>query len=153
MKKMSKIAVLALAFVMLASLAACGGGKAATPAEVYTAQSAYIEAGYEGECVNDLVDTLVLNADGAYTWTHTMMVNHNEAGVIVYYMTTIYEGTYTVDSEADGVKTVTLSDATKAMVNLNGGASTSDSDSSLLEGGEGRTVTCDTSNCSVTFPG
>lgn len=146
MKKfIAKIVAAALLLTALATLCACGGSAKAAPAEVYTTQYAFVEAGYEGDCVNNVANTLVLNADGTYTYINNFTVNQ-VGGVVVFYTTDFYTGTYKVDSTADGVKTVTLAAPTAAVSNGMGTATTSAEDASLLEGFGGATVTCDTAN-------
>jgi hypothetical protein len=150
MKKLVKIFALVLSLTMILTLSACGGGAKAEPAEVYNCQSDFVEAGYEGDCISTIASTLVLNSDGSYTLVSNFFVNQ-VSGVVVFFTTNYYTGTYTVDSEADGVKTVTLSDATHCVSNMNGTATTSDEDSSLLEDGAGQTVTCDTATLTLTL--
>lgn len=146
MKKLSKILAIVLTVAALcAMMTACSSGAKAAPAEVYTAQFAFVEAGYEGDCVNNTNQTLILNADGSYTYVENFNVNQ-VSGIVVFFSTTHYTGTYKVDSEADGVKTVTLSAPTAALNNSAGNATTSAEDPSLLEGFAGGTVTCDTGN-------
>ncbi len=94
---------------------------------------------------------LALNTDGSYTLIKNFFVNQI-SGLVVAYTTDYFSGTYTVDSEADGVKTVTLSAPTSCVENMNGAASTSSEDSSLLEGFTGGTVTCDTATKALTMP-
>lgn len=148
---MKKIIAMVLTLMLALGLTACGGDSSASaPAEVYTTQSDFIEAGYEGDCINQIASTLVLNADGTYTLVSNFTVNQI-SGVVVFYTTTFYQGTYTVDSEEDGVKTVTLSDATSAVSNSMGAPTTSDDDAELLEDGAGQTVTCDTTNNQLTL--
>lgn len=151
--KITKILSLTLALCAILMLSACGsssssGGEAAT--EVYTTQYDFVEAGYEGDCINTIATTLVLDGNGNYTLVSNFLVNQ-VSGAVVFYETSFYEGTYTVDSEADGIKTVTLSDATYALDNLSGVGTTSDEDASLLEDGAGQTVTCDTSSNTLTL--
>lgn len=150
--KITKLLTLAMALCAALTLSACSGGSASAEAavEVYTTQNDFVEAGYEGDCVNTIATTLVLDGNGNYTLISNMMVNQ-VSGVVVYFETSFYEGTYTVDSEADGVKTITLSDATSAMVNASGVGTTSDEDATLLDGGAGQTVTCDTSSNTLTL--
>lgn len=150
--KITKLLTLAMALCAALTLSACSGGSASAEAavEVYTTQYDSVEAGYEGDCINTIATTLVLDGNGNYTLVSNFLVNQ-VSGVVVYYETNFYEGTYTVDSEADGVKTVTLSDATYALSNLSGVGATSDEDASLLDGGAGQTVTCDTSSNTLTL--
>ena len=116
--------ILALAFV------ACGAK--ATPAEVYTAEGDWVEAGYEGDCIitNRLI--LVLNGDGTYALEDGFFVNQI-MGNIVFYTKTMYKGTYTATAaDAEGNKTVTLAAPTSGYQNMNGVVSTSAEDAELL---------------------
>ena len=150
MKKLSKILSLALVLLMMvAMLSACGekGG----PAELYNCQSDFVEAGYEGDCIMTNAYVLALNTDGSYTLMKNFFVNQ-VSGIVVAYTTDYFSGTYTVKSEADGVKTVELSAPTSCVENMNGSPLTSAEDSSLLEGFTGGTVTCDTATNTLTMP-
>ena len=144
MKKLSKVLALALTLVMIVTLlSACGGGAAAGPAEYYYYRVDHVDAGYEGDVINTDYYSLVLNADGTYKLVWDAFVNQ-VSGVVVYFDANTFTGTYTVKSEADGVKTVELSAPTKALNNLNGALMTSAEDSSLLELFTGATYACDT---------
>ena len=128
---MKKAIALLLTLVMVLALAACGSPKA-SPAEVYTAESDWVEAGYEGDCIitNRLV--LVLNADGSYSLEDGFFVNQ-VSGAIVYYVKTMYTGTYTAgEANADGDKTVTLAAPTGGYQNMNGVVSTAAEDAEIL---------------------
>ena len=130
-----------------------GGGSASSePAEVYTSHNNFVEAGYEGDCINTVNTTLILNADGSYTLVSDFIVNQ-VSGIIVFSNTTYYEGTYEVTGESDGVKTVNLSDAVSASSNAAGLVTTSADDASLLDGCKAQTVTCNAADNSVTMPG
>jgi len=129
---MKKAIALILALAMVFTLTACGGS--AKPAEVYTAESDWVEAGYEGDCVitNRLV--LVLNDDGTYFLEDGFFVNQ-VSGAIVYYVKTAYQGTYTAGAaDADGVKTVTLTAPTNGYQNMNGVVSAAKDDAEILTG-------------------
>ncbi|MBQ1493079.1 MAG: glycoside hydrolase family 3 C-terminal domain-containing protein, partial [Blautia sp.] len=117
-------------------------GGSGRPAQVYNNHTNFVEAGYEGDCVNTITNTLILNDDKTYTLVNDFCVNQ-VSGIIVFSNTTYYEGTYEVESEDDSSLTVSLSDATKAISNAAGITSTSADDASLLEGCKARSVTCD----------
>lgn len=142
MKKMSKVLAVLLAAVTVFAMVGCGS-KTSAKAELYQGRKAYVEAGYEGDCVNDVTTSLVLNGDNTYTLVENTSVCQ-VGGVVVAYWTYTSEGTYKVDSEADGTKTVTLADATSVVYNMNGSITTSDEESSLMDAGKGKTVTLDT---------
>ena len=108
----------------------------------------FVEAGYEGDCINTNAYTLILSGDN-YTLQKAFYVNQI-SGVIVANTTAQYPGTCTV-SEADGVKTVTLNAPTEAFCNLNGGVSTSAEDPDLLSDFEWSTITCDTATKTLTL--
>ena len=126
---MKKVLILVLALVLVLSLTACGSSK---PAEFYTGETDWVEAGYEGDCIitNRLV--LVLNDDGTYNLEDGFFVNQ-VMGNIVFYTKTVYNGTYKAgEANADGVKTVTLDAPTTGSQNLNGVVSTSTDDADIL---------------------
>lgn len=152
MKKLSKILIGLLAVLTLVSLSACGqSGSATSAAELYNCQSDFVESGYEGDCIMTTAYVLALNGDGSYTLMKNFFVNQ-VSGIVVAYTTDYFDGTYTVDSESDGVKTVTLSAPTSCLENVNGSPVTSTEDSSLLDSFAGCTVTCDTATNSLTMP-
>ncbi len=151
MKKLSKILTIALALVMIVTLLSACGGKKAAPAEVYTCQSDFVEAGYEGDCINTNARVLVLNADGSYTLIKNFFVNQI-SGVVVAFTTDYFTGTYTAtEPDADGVKTVTLSAPTSCVENMNGSASTSADYPDLLDGFAGGDVTVDVNTLVLTI--
>ncbi len=152
MKKLSKVLACLLAVLTLVSLCACGnGGAKAAPAEVYTCQSDFVEAGYEGDCINTNARVLVLNADGSYTLIKNFFVNQI-SGVVVAFTTDYFTGTYTAtEPDADGVKTVTLSAPTACVENMNGSASTSADYPDLLDGFAGGDVTVDVNTLVLTI--
>ena len=128
---MKKALALVLALMMVLALSACGGEKAA-PAEFYTGESDWVEAGYEGDCIitNRLV--LVLNPDGTYFLEDGFFVNQ-VMGSIVFYTKTVYIGTYTAgEANAEGIKTVTLAAPTDGSQNLNGVIATAADDADIL---------------------
>lgn len=139
---MKKAIALALSLCLAFSLAACSGGGKATPAEVYTFETDFVEAGYEGDCINTNAYVLVLNSDGTYTFIHNFFVNQ-VSGVIVAFTKTTYTGTYTAGEASDGVKTVTLAAPTSGTQNANGGVTTSAEDAEILSGFEFGTITVD----------
>ena len=127
---MKKTLAIVLALVMMLAFVACGAK--AIPAEVYTAESDWVEAGYEGDCIitNRLV--LVLNGDGTYNLEDGFFVNQ-VSGVIVFYTKTMYKGTYTAGTaDAEGNKTVTLAAPTDGYQNMNGVVATAAEDAELL---------------------
>lgn len=145
-KLMSIVMVLALAV----GVTACGGSAKSVggSVEVYSYAEDFVEAGYEGDCINTNAYTLILSGDN-YTLQKAFYVNQI-SGVIVANTTAQYTGTCTV-SEADGVKTVTLNAPTEAFCNLNGGVSTSAEDPDLLSDFEWSTITCDTATKTLTL--
>lgn len=145
-KLMSIVMVLALAV----GVTACGSSakSAGGSVEVYSYAEDFVEAGYEGDCINTNAYTLILSGDN-YTLQKAFYVNQI-SGVVVANTTTQYTGTCTV-SEADGVKTVTLNAPTEAFCNLNGGVSTSAEDPDLLSDFEWSTITCDTATKTLTL--
>ena len=145
-KLMSIVMVLALAV----GVTACGGSAKSSggSVEVYSYAEDFVEAGYEGDCINTNAYTLILSGDN-YTLQKAFYVNQI-SGVIVANTTAQYTGTCTV-SEADGVKTVTLNAPTEAFCNLNGGVSTSAEDPDLLSDFEWSTITCDTATKTLTL--
>lgn len=143
------VAILIIVVVLMNVIGNKGGGGAAKPAEAYNSHSNFVEAGYEGDCINTINSTLILNADMSYTLMTDMCVNQ-VSGIIVFSNTTYYKGTYEIVSEADGMKTVKLSDATEATSNAAGHVTTSAEDASLLDGGKAQTVICDTASYTFT---
>ena len=145
-KLMSIVMVLALAV----GVTACGSSakSAGGSVEVYSYAEDFVEAGYEGDCINTNAYTLILSGDN-YTLQKAFYVNQI-SGVVVANTTTQYTGTCTV-SEANGVKTVTLNAPTEAFCNLNGGVSTSAEDPDLLSDFEWSTITCDTATKTLTL--
>lgn len=145
-KLMSIVMVLALAV----GVTACGGSakSAGGSVEVYSYAEDFVEAGYEGDCINTNAYTLILSGEN-YTLQKAFYVNQI-SGVVVANTTTQYTGTCTV-SEADGVKTVTLNAPTEAFSNMNGGVSTSAEDPDLLSDFEWNTITCDTATKTLTL--
>ena len=128
-----------------------GGSSGAGAAEVYNFHSNFVEAGYEGDCINTVNVTLVLNADKTYTMVNDFCVNQ-VSGIIVFANSTYYEGTYEIASDENGVKTVNLSDATSALSNAAGTVTSSADDASLLDGCKAQTVTCDSEGMTLTLP-
>ena len=129
---MKKTIAIILSLVFVLAFVACGAK--ATPAEVYTAEHDWVEAGYEGDCIitNRLV--LVLNGDGTYNLEDGFFVNQI-MGNIVFYTKTMYKGTYTAgQADAEGNKTITLAAPTGGYQNMNGVVSTSAEDPELLSG-------------------
>lgn len=149
---MKKAIALVLSLCLIFSLAACsGGGNAkAAPAEVYTFETDFVEAGYEGDCIMTNAYVLVLNSDGTYTLLHNFFVNQI-SGIIVAYTKTTFNGTYTAGDATDGVKTITLAAPTSGSQNMNGGVTTSAEDADLLSEFEYGTITVDTNTGSLTL--
>ena len=126
-KKLAMVAVLA---TMAVSVVGCGKGGAA---ELYTTQSDFVEAGYEGDCVNTNQKILVLNSDGTYTLENDFLV-HQISGVIVADTHTVFKGKYSAgEADADGVKEVTLEAPTDGYVNIKGAVTTVADDKSILD--------------------
>lgn len=147
---MKKVSALILAFCLIFSLSACGNSAEAATTEVYTLESDFVEAGYEGDCISTNAFVLVLSGDDTYTLVHNYFVNQ-VSGVIVAFTKTTYYGTYTAGESTDGVKTVTLDTPTSGMQNANGGVSTSAEDSSILSGFEYGTITVDANTGSLSL--
>ncbi len=145
---MKKILAVLLATVCALTVVSCGSTKSVKP-EIYLGRSAYVEAGYEGDVVDDVTTTLVLHDDGTYTAIENTSIVQ-VAGIVVTYWTYTMEGTYKVDSSDAATKTVTLSDATSVAYNINGSVSTSKDDSALLDYGKGKTVTIDLVSSTIT---
>lgn len=148
MKKSSKVLVMLVVLICAFTLVGCGS-KESAKGEIYQQRSAYVEAGYEGDCINDVTTTLVLNSDKTYTIVENTSVCQI-SGIVVAYWTYTKEGTYTEDSNDGTTKKVTLSDATSVDYNMNGSVTTSDEDSSLLDKGKGKAITLDTTNNLIT---
>lgn len=145
---MKKVSALILALCLAFSLAACGSK--ATPAEVYTYEVDFTEAGYEGDCIMTNAYVLVLNSDGSYTFIHNFFVNQI-SGVIVTYTKTTYTGTYKAGDATEGVKTVTLEAPTAASQNMNGGVTTSAEDAEILAEFDYGTITVDANTGSLSL--
>lgn len=149
---MKKALALVLSLCLIFSLAACGGGSSAkaAPAEVYTFETDFVEAGYEGDCIMTNAYILVLNSDGSYTFVHNFFVNQ-VSGIIVAFTKTTFNGTYTAGDAADGVRTITLAAPTSGSQNMNGGVTTSAEDAELLSEFDYGTVTVDANTGSLTL--
>lgn len=147
-KIMSLVMVLAIAVGVTACGSSASGSAKGGAVEVYSYAEDFVEAGYEGDCINTNAYTLVLSGD-SYTLQKAFYVNQI-SGVIVANTTTVFTGTCT-STEADGVKTVTLNAPTEAFCNMNGGVSTSADDPELLNDFEWSTITCDTANKTLTL--
>lgn len=148
MRIMKKALCLALTLTFVLCLAACGSDSKGGSVEVYTYEEAFVEAGYEGDCINDNIYSLSISGD-TYVFQKSFLVNQI-SGVIVASTKTQFTGTCTV-TEADGIKTVTLNAPTSAVSNLNGGVTTSAEDPELLSEFEWSTVTCDTATMTLTL--
>ena len=147
MKKTLAI-ILALAMTLALTFALVGCGKSA-PAELYTGEFDFVEAGYEGDCINTNRTILVLNSDGTYTLEEGFFVNQ-VSGAIVYYTKTVSHGTYTAEKpDGDGVKTVSLAAPTSGLSNLNGAITTSQEDSSILSELTAKTLKVNTTSGSI----
>lgn len=144
---MKKTLAIVLALVMMLAFVACGAK--AAPAELYTCESDFLEAGYEGDCINTNRYVLVLNGDGTYTLEQGFFVNQI-SGSIVFFTKTVYTGTFTAtEKDADGIKTVTLAAPTAGFVNMNGGITTSAEDAEFLADMPLNTVKVDTASGSI----
>lgn len=149
MRNVKKIVALVVALALAVCMVACnGGGSGAAAAEVYTYEEDFVEAGYEGDCINTNAYTLVLSGD-SYVLQYNFLVNQI-SGVIVASTKTQYKGSCSV-TEADGVKTVTLEAPTSASCNMNGTVSTEADDPELLSDFEWTTITCDTATLTMTL--
>lgn len=129
---MKKVIALVLTLAFALALTACGGSAKAAPAEFYTGETDWVEAGYEGDCIITNRLALVLNSDGTYTLEDGFFVNQ-VSGAIVFFTKTVYTGTYTAEqANADGIKTVTLNTPTNGTQNLNGVVATAADDADIL---------------------
>ena len=128
---MKKALIVILTLCMVLSLAACGDTPA-KPSELYTTESDFVEAGYEGDCINTNRIVLMLGGDGNYILEQGFFVNQI-MGNIVFQTKTVYTGTYTAgEPNADGIKTVTLDAPTGGFVNMNGVVTTAAEDAEFL---------------------
>lgn len=123
---MAMVAVLAFAAVLFS-----GCGSAEKP-KTYTAQSCYIEEAYRGDCWNGVSNTLILNGDGTYVLIENTSIIQ-QSGVVVTYWTYTFEGTYSVTASDEETETVKLEAATAGTKVMNGTASTSADDETILE--------------------
>lgn len=144
---MKKTIAIILTLVMLLAFVACGAK--AAPAELYTAEQDFVEAGYEGDCINTNRWVLVLGGDGNYTLEQGFFVNQI-MGNIVFYTKTVYQGTYTAgEKNAEGVKTITLAAPTAGFVSMNGAITTSAEDAEFLADFSMNSVKVDTTSGSL----
>ncbi len=128
--KLNKVIAMALVATAALGFTACGGAKGS--AELYSTQSDFVEAGYEGDCVNTTQQILVLSPDGTYTYEDDFQV-HQISGVIVANNRTVYKGKYTAgDADADGVKEISLEAPTEGYVSMNGAVTPSSDDAEFL---------------------
>lgn len=148
MRNMKKVLAIVLALALAVCMVACSGGSGSAAAEVYTYEEDFVEAGYEGDCINTNAYTLVLSGD-SYVLQYNFLVNQI-SGVIVASTKTQYKGSCSV-TEADGVKTVTLEAPTSASCNMNGTVTTEADDPALLTDFEWTTITCDTATLTMTL--
>ena len=121
---MKKIVALLLALVLTLSCAA-------TLAETYFGNTVYAEAGYENDCYNGVAKVLHLYEDGTFELidnTSIIQVSY----IVVTNWAYIVTGTYTVDSDEDGTKEITLHGTAVTYV-MNGSVTTSEEDAELLE--------------------
>ena len=82
------LSVLVTVLIIVTIVTRTGGGSAsAEPAEVYNSHTNFVEAGYEGDCINTVNITLILNADMTYTLVNDFCVNQ-VSGIIVFSNTT-----------------------------------------------------------------
>lgn len=131
-KTTSTVLLLILALSLTLTGCSSNGGGSAKKADVFTAQSCYIEEAYRGDCWNSVNETLILNADNTYVRIENTSIIQ-AGGVVVTYWTYTATGTYTATEAKDGVRSVTLS-APKEMTHvMNDAVTTSADDASLLE--------------------
>ena len=135
-----------LALVCAMSLVACGKS---APAELYTGEADFLEAGYEGDCINTNRSVLVLNSDGTYTLEKGFFVNQIQ-GNIVFYTKNVYTGKYSAgQANADGQKTITLENPTSGHVSTNGSITTSAEDAEILSEFADSSIVVDTTTGSI----
>ena len=143
---MKKVTSMLLALVCALSLVACGKS---APAELYTGEADFLEAGYEGDCINTNRQVLVLNSDGTYTLEQGFFVNQI-SGTIVFFTKNVYTGKYTAGAaNAEGQKTISLEAPTAGHVSTNGSITTSAEDSEILSEFNSSSITIDTTTGSI----
>ena len=121
---MKKIAALLLTIALLLS---CVSGLA----EVYYGNSVYCEAGYENDVYNGVCTVLNLYEDGTFQFIENTSIIHVSYEVKVNWAY-IVTGTYTVDSDDEGTRELTLKGTAVTFV-MNGNPTTSEEDPELLE--------------------
>ena len=121
---MKKIAALLLTIALLLS---CVSGLA----ETYFGNTVYCEAGYENDVYNGVAKVLHLYEDGTFELVDNTSIIHNSY-VVVTNWAYIVTGTYTVDSDEDGTKELTLNGTAVTYI-MNGSVTTSEEDAELLE--------------------
>ena len=121
---MKKIAALLLTIALLLS---CASGLA----EVYYGNSVYCEAGYENDVYNGVATVLNLYEDGTFQFIENTSIIHVSYEVKANWAY-IVTGTYTVDSDDEGTRVLTLTGTAVTFV-MNGNPTTSEEDPELLE--------------------
>ena len=137
---MKKFAALILALILALSCTS-------TLAETFFGNTVYCEAGYENDVYNGVAKVLELNDDGTFTLVDNTSIIHNSYKVVTNWAY-IVTGTYTVDSDEDGTKEITLT-ATSVIYVMNGSVTTSEEDAELLEDYVGLQLEVDTESHSL----
>ena len=122
---MKKIAALVLALILSLSIVS------ALAETTYVGNTVYCEAGYENDVYNAVAKVLTLKDDGTFLLVDNTSIIHNSYKVVTNWAY-IVTGTYTVDSDEDGTKEITLT-ATSVIYVMNGSVTTSEEDAELLE--------------------
>lgn len=123
---MKKLAAILLVAIMLLS---CASALAAE--KLYYGNWVYCEAGYKNDVYNGVTYVLILNDDGTFKYLENTSIIHVSYEVKANWGY-IVEGTYTITSDDEGTKEVTLNGAKVTFV-MNGNPTTSDEDPDLLE--------------------
>ena len=138
---MKKIAALVLALILSLSIVS------ALAETTYVGNTVYCEAGYENDVYNGVAKVLHLYEDGTFELVDNTSIIHNSY-VVVTNWAYIVTGTYTVDSDEDGTKEITLTGTAVTYI-MNGSVTTLEEDPDLLEDYEELTVECDNDTFSV----
>lgn len=150
---MKKTGIIASVFAAALAVALAGCAGSSQPAKVYNASDAAQTPGYEGDCWDSYIDTLVLNSDGTYTMSDGDYILQ-QSGVIVAYKNVYYTGTYEVgEVDGEGNQQVTLSAPTEATYVEGGTATSSADDPSILEDYAEQTVTVNDTTHVMTYAG
>ena len=122
---MKKIAALLLAIVLFLSCTS------ALAENLYFGNWVYCEAGYENDVYDGVAYFLILRDDGTFLYVENTSIIHVSYEVKANWAY-IVEGTYTIDSDDEGTKEVTLKGETVTFVMM-GNPTTSEEDPELLE--------------------